>query len=354
MFRRPGYDPAFHELGFVFRINSIPLLIHRVPFVFPQFMLLYTLPGTAQETSMTTSAALATVDGDQKRWSRTAVTLRRGIDQARRIVLWLSVLGAVLETLAAQVAHVAQINQIRPATASHSGLAMLFGYLGAASLAMAAVVRQSRLGHERTQAAILCRSGSESLKRELYRYRTQTGNYSSANADLELLNRRDQILDKLKPYQQYIVDPPADTPALASLDAAAYLNERITGPNANLKFYADRSGKYKRRLTLLNSIQFFLAILGALLGVAVTITGTQTYAAWVAVITTISGALGAHALAQRYEQLTVTYRATAQRLEGAVARWKAAGTNRLTDLVEGCESILLEENQAWIAGADQQ
>jgi hypothetical protein len=74
----------------------------------------------------------------------------------------------------------------------------------------------------------------------------------------------------------------------------------------------------------------------------------------VAVITTISGALAAHALAQRYEQLTVSYRASAQRLESAVARWKAGGSADVGDLVEACENILLEENQGWIAGADQQ
>ncbi len=138
------------------------------------------------------------------------------------------------------------------------------------------------------------------------------------------------------------------------LDATGYLVERITGLKGNLTFFGDRSTEYTKRLKLLNGAQFLLAVSGALLAAAVTLTGTQSYGAWVAVITTISGAVAAHAWAQRYEQLTITYRATAQRLEGAVARWNAAGGNNLSDLVEGCEKILIEENQGWIAGADQQ
>ena len=301
--------------------------------------------------------ALSTVVSDQKRWSSTAASLKSSIELARRAVLCLGVLGAVLETLAAQFAHVSQIEQIKSAHAMHSGLAMTLGYLGAAALAIAAVVRQWKLGHERTQAWVLSRAGSESLKREIYRYRTRTGAYSPANtasADLELLNQRDEILKKLEPYQKYAVDiqPSSTLPSL--LDAAGYLDERVTAPNGNVKFFYDRSNQYVKALNLLNAAQFMLAALGALLGVAVTLTGTQTYGAWVAVITTITGALAAHALAQRYEQLTISYRATGQRLEGAVARWQSAGSKNLGDLVEACESILRDENQSWITGADRQ
>lgn len=303
---------------------------------------------------MGTAVALETVVGDQKRWSNAAGVLKNSIEQARQLVLWLGVSGAVLETLAAQIAHVSQVGDIKTGAGTHAGVAMAFGYLGAAALAVAAAIRQWKLGNERTQAWVLCRSGSESLKREMYRYRTQTGPYASAaNRDVELLNRRDEILQKLTPYQQYTSDPQPATTVPGALDAGGYLDERITGPKGNLKFYADRSNLYAKRLELLNRVQMWLAILGALIGVAVTLSHNQAYGAWVAVITTISGALGTHLLAQRYEQLTISYRAAAQRLEGATARWQATNSNNLGDLVDGCESILLEENQGWIAGTDQ-
>lgn len=304
---------------------------------------------------MTLATALETVVVDQKRWSNAAGALKSSIDEARRLVLWLGVLGAILETAAAQIAHVSQIEDIQNGAATNSGLAMALGYLGAAALAVAAVVRQRKLGHERAQAWVLCRAGSESLKREMYCYRTQTGPYASAGGrEIELLNRRDQILEKLTPYQRYTTDPQPTANVAGALDAHGYLDERVTGPKGNLNFYADRSNEYAKRLQFLNRLQMFLAILGALLGVAVTLSRNQGYGAWVAVVTTISGALGAHLLAQRYEQLTISYRATAQRLQGAVARWQAANSNNLGDLVEACEGILLQENQGWIAGTDQQ
>ena len=107
---------------------------------------------------MAASTALATVVGDQKRWSTAAGSLKSSIEQARRTVLWLAVLGAILETLAAQIAHVSQIEEIKTAHATHSALAMAFGYLGAATLAVAAVIRHSGAKREQnSSAAVRCR-----------------------------------------------------------------------------------------------------------------------------------------------------------------------------------------------------
>ena len=301
-------------------------------------------------------SALETVIASQKRWSTTANSLKSSIERARRTVLWLAVLGAILETFAAQLAGVSQIERIGTSKAAYVHLAMALGYLGAAALAVVAVVRQWKLGHDRIQAWVLSRAGSESLKREIYRYRTRSGPYAAGNPDNELLNQHDKILENLQPYLKYITrsQPSTPGPVPGLLDVAGYLKERIEEPKGNIGFFNDRSNLYSERLKLLNETQLVLAILGALLGAAVTMTGTQTYGAWVAVLTTISGVLAAHALAQRYEQLTISYRAAAQRLQSAVGRWKAADGGNPGDLVEVCENILLEENQGWIAGADQQ
>src|SRR5271154_4267943 len=95
--------------------------------------------------------ALTTVTRDQKRWSLTASTLKASIGQAQWTILVLAIAGAVLATAGAQ------IHQTNPE------LAQAFGYGGAAALAIVAVIRQWRLGHERTQAWIMSRAGSESL-----------------------------------------------------------------------------------------------------------------------------------------------------------------------------------------------
>jgi len=285
--------------------------------------------------------ALATVARDQKRWSLTANKLKASIGQARWIILVLAVAGAILETAGAQV------NQ------TQKDLAKVLGYGGAAALAIAAVIRLWRLGQERTQAWIMARSGSESLKREMYLFRTSAGPYAAGNPVDCLLSRREAILDKLKPYLKYREEPKDEVKLLGPLDARGYLEERIEGPKAQIPYFTGRANQYQQAQRTLSGTEFLLALIGALLGVTVTQTGKQEYGAWVAVITTISGALAAHVIAQRYEQLTISFRATADRLEGIVARWKARAGAGLAELVEPCEAVLLEENQGWIAGADQ-
>jgi hypothetical protein len=285
--------------------------------------------------------ALTTVVRDQKRWSLTANALKASLEQSRLTVLSLGIAGAVLETGGAQIHR------------AHAQWALVLGYAGAAVLAVAAVVRQWKLGHDRTQAWILARAGAESFKREIYLYCTSSGPYAVGNPALTLLDRREEILAKVQPAQQYRIEPKHEIEIPKRLDSDSYLAVRITGDKGQIKYFSDHADQYAATQKRLNGVEFMLAVVAALLGAALTITGKQAYGAWVAVITTVSGAIAAHVLAQRYEQLTVTYRATADRLTGTVGRWKAQGTGSLTELVETCEAVLLQENQGWIAGADR-
>lgn len=285
--------------------------------------------------------SLTTVLRDQLRWSLTADMLKASIEQSRRVTLGLAIVGAILETGGAQ------IDQSNP------GLAKVFGYAGAAVLAIAGVIRQWKLGHERTQSWILSRAASESFKREIYLFRTSAGPYASLNPALTLLNRREEILAKVQPCLKYRIEPKADLETPGPLNIDSYLDMRITGERGQIKYFTRGADRYATAQSRLNGAMFSLALIAALLGTALTMTGKQAYGAWVAVITTISGALVAHTLAQRYEQLIISFRATADRLASTVNRWGVKGTGSLPELVETCEAVLLEENQGWIAGADQ-
>ena len=285
--------------------------------------------------------ALTFVARDQARWSLTANTLKAAIERARLIVLSLVALGAILETWGAQV---------------HSGradFALVLGFGGAAVLAVAAVIRQWRLGQDRIQGWIMARSASELFKQEIYLFRTGTGPYSSDNVVESLLNRREEILSKLKPFQKYRVEPKSELEKPGTLDANGYISERINGPKGQIQFFTDRANRYARLQRILSGGEFLLAVIGALSGAALTISGKQAYGAWVAVITTISSAFAAHVLAQRYDQVTISYRATADRLAGILLRWSAKDKAPLAELVLPTEAVLLEENQGWIAGTDE-
>ena len=283
--------------------------------------------------------AITIVARDQKIWSATANSLKNGIRDARLIVLAITILVAIVETLGAQI-HTA-----------HSCLAAMFGYAGALGLAIAAVIRQRSLEHDRERAWILARSSSEAFKRELYLFRTSTGPYATGNPAETLLEKRAEILSKLEAVRKYCVEPKTEVKKPGDLDTAAYLSDRITGEKGQIAFYNGRASEYTSRQRLLRRAEFGLTLLGAFLGVGLTINLKQAFGGWLAVVTTIAGALAAHAVAQRYDQLIESYRVTAERLEAVVARWIANG--RTGPLVVPCEAILSEENQSWIAGADQ-
>jgi hypothetical protein len=283
---------------------------------------------------------LTTVARDQERWSLTANALKGGIETARWMVLGLAVAGAIFETAAAQI-HKPDPN-----------LALVLGYSGAVALAIAAVIHQRVLGQDRNRAWILARAGSESFKHEMYLFRTLSGPYATGNPVDPLDTRRQDILTKLAPVQKFAVEPKEGVKTPAMLDGAGYLQDRITGDKGQVKYFRDHASTYSTIQGWLNRAEFVLALIAAILGAAATAKEKREFGAWVAVITTIMGAIASHSLAQRYEQLTVSYRTAADRLEGIVGRWQGKPGASLAELVEPCEAALLEQNQGWIAGAD--
>lgn len=290
---------------------------------------------------MASAEALATVALDQRRWSKTANSLKASIERARWMVLSLAVIAAIAETWGAQI-HERKDN-----------LATVFGYAGAAALGVAAVIRQRLLGRERTQAWIMARAGSESFKREIYLFCTSSGQYASSDAASALLERRDQILSKLQPYLRYRAEPTGIGDVPCAMDAAKYLEVRITGKTGQIPFFIYRAERMAMTQRYLTCCEFLLAVTAALMGAAVTITGKQAYGAWVAVMTTLTSTITSHVLAQRYEQLAINYRAAADRLSSAITRWQASAGVGLPVLVQMCEDILADENQSWVAGSDE-
>jgi Protein of unknown function (DUF4231) len=148
-----------------------------------------------------------TVACHQKSWSQTADQLKNSIQAGRKQAFALAIVGAVLETADTQMHNI------------YVGIAVWLGYTGAAALAVGAVIRKWKLGHERTQAWVLARSASEALKCEMYLFRTSSGSYASGNPDLTLLDRSDEILTKARPAQKLAAEICGDLPVLGPLDA---------------------------------------------------------------------------------------------------------------------------------------
>jgi hypothetical protein len=286
-------------------------------------------------------ASLETVALDQERWKLTANTLKHNLEKARLRILGLSIAGAILEAFAVQ------------AHTTYPAASEVSGYAGAVALALVVVVRIQGLRRERVQAWVLAAAASQSLKSEMYQYRTSSGPYGdhlNGNPEATLLERRNDILENVRSIQRYIVEPDPKTVALLGpLDADAYVSERV---NRVIGSFRKESEHFVSAQDSWQKVEYFLAIAGALLAAALAFTHHQADAAWVAVVTTISVAVGADALAERYAQLTVGYRSMPNRLTRILGRWRA-NHGTLDVLVEQVETALIEENQGWVAGADE-
>jgi hypothetical protein len=294
--------------------------------------------GVDKEMGMT---ALETVALDQERWWSTALKLKNSNWARYRLMVVLGLAGAILEALAVQI----HTSYPRPSQAA--------GYAGALALALALVVRAKGLRRERSEAWVLAAAASQSLKREMYRYRTSSGPYADrfgGNPEAKLLQRRDAIFEKAKSIGKYIVESDSKPLApLASLDADAYIAERV---NPEIDKFRKFSNNLSQVQTTWLRLEYFLASAAVLLAAILALTHNQAYSAWVIVIAFLSLAPGASTKLERYATLTVELQTMPDRLTSIFERWRA-NDGTLEQLVEQFEAAVLAEGEAWVADADE-
>jgi NADH:ubiquinone oxidoreductase subunit 6 (subunit J) len=296
------------------------------------------MKAAGKEHRMTT---LETVAVDQSRWSATALELKNSNWARFRLMAVLSLGGAILEALAVQI------------HTSYPGASQVAGYAGAVALVLVLIMRAKWLRRERSEAWVLAAAASQSLKREMYRYRTSSGPYADrlgGNPEATLLQRRDAIFEKTRSIQKYIIESDSKPVApLGSLDADAYIAERI---NAEINRFRMFSKDLPKIQATWLRLEYFLAGAAVLLAAVLAFTHNQAYSAWVIVITFLSLAPGASTKSERYATLTVEYRTMPDRLASILDQWRAHhGT--LEQLVEQVEATMLAEGEAWVAGVDE-
>jgi conflict system pore-forming effector with SLATT domain len=93
-----------------------------------------------------------------------------------------------------------------------------------------------------------------------------------------------------------------------------------------------------------------LAVSGVVLGALAASFAPWGLSAWIAVVTTISGAVAAHVGAARYEYQLIEYLRTADELS-RLRRDAAATTSsdELDELILQCERIISIQNEGWMA-----
>jgi hypothetical protein len=165
-------------------------------------------------------------------------------------------------------------------------------------LAAVPIIRTARLGRDRVEAWTRARSVAEGLKEEVYLYLTGTPPYDGTSRDAELRRRTFGITDDVEDLAGHTIGCPSEDKPLPTLDGAeSYLSDRVQ-PQID-RYYAPGAAKQQRRLAQFRTVEFGLALLGALLGAVAAATKLDAVGAWVVVVTTVGVAITAHIGASR-------------------------------------------------------
>jgi hypothetical protein len=290
---------------------------------------------------------------DQALWSELANRLKWRITQARAIALILGILGAFFATLAAQVASEAA-GQVQTAP-HHSGLASAFTIASTLALAAATLVAL-RSSPKRVEDWTRARAVSEALKQEAFLYLTQAKPYTQSDRDAVVRSRADAVVanaNDLAVEAATITPKPKEVPNVAAPED--YIKYRVLTQIEG--YYLPKAKALGKRLKVFRGAAAALTAGAALLSAIAGFSHTEWLGSWVAVATTIAGAIVAHAAAEKYEHNVISYFSTARRLRSLCAQFhdaQNAGTatpEAYGEFVRQCEDAISIENQGWMADA---
>jgi SMODS and SLOG-associating 2TM effector domain 1/Protein of unknown function (DUF4231) len=297
-------------------------------------------------TSGNISHTLEEVWSDRKIWSLTANQLKKSLTFWRGTALLLTILGAILETLAAQLPNL-------PANGTTA-----IGSLGAIALVLVPIIRTAKLGSNQTKSWLRSRSVSEGLKTEIYLYLTGTQPYEDQTLrDSELSRQHHDIVqlasDLYRNTAQARSQVAKEKPTPPQpMDVNTYIRERI---NSQIEgYYEPKAAELARQSKQLRLAEFWSSVAAAMLGVVPKFfEGSAQFSAWVAVVTTVGVAITAHLAAGRFDYIIDSYLATADRLKSFRNQWldgqKQGATQNASQFISECERAISVENEGWMA-----
>ncbi len=291
-----------------------------------------------------TSATLRDAWAHQASWSAAASAAKQRLERARTAVVFCTVVAAVLETLAAQLSGDDELDTV----------VRLLAGTGAVLLALASFLQLRAASKDQVSAWVRARSVSEALKEAVYRYLSGSGPYRQPDAAAVLRETCLRIMDQNRDLQSLLattVVAAREPPAV--VDLAGYVQIRVEAQID--RYYLPRARELARRGQRWRQAQMLTLLAGAALSALLPYLASAGVTAWVAVITTVAGSLGAHIEASRFEQLAIGYQATASRLQALRAEWidslsKTTPSDADADtFIDRCEDAISVENQAWMA-----
>ena len=277
----------------------------------------------------------------QSVWSQTANALKHNLFHARRVSLGLTIVAAVLATLAVQ------LGQLSPLT----------GRILAASSAVAvglAALLQNRTPREKVQSWTQARSVAEAMKAETLTYLAGVTPYRGPDRVSVFGDNVERILAHAPDAGGAVIGRTAEQRDLPHVhDVASYITSRVRHQIDT--YYEPQMMSMKLKADRFRRIQAALAIFAVLLTGAATLTGWQAFSAWSPVLTTVIAAIAAHAAVNRYDALAGEYHRIVEQLQllllgrSSDAALKGRAADDADDrFVAAAEAVISIQNQAWM------
>ena len=302
----------------------------------------YVTNTSAINTQADLGKVLTDVLVDQQVWSKTAGELKRKISFLRLLILGLTVTGAALVTIAAQV------------HTTNPGISVICSVLGAFALVFIPILISQKQSGKQVKTWICAHSISEALKRESYLYLTQTRPYHDLNVRNEklakqyqnIISQGDNIQKVTLKVRRELKKNNLTVPEL--MDVKTYINERI---NVQIyQFYHKRIYKLSKQVLYFRDLELIMSLIAASLAFLLPFSGfSHILAAWIAVITTTGVAITAHIAVQKYEYQIHIDSMVANRLESLKNTWvneqriakEVRSFRDQGDFIRQCEEVMM-------------
>ncbi|MFE7598730.1 DUF4231 domain-containing protein [Streptomyces sp. NPDC057494] len=289
-------------------------------------------------TAISEQASVSAVWDQQSVWSQSANRLKTSVARGRATALVFGILAASLGTAASQT------------MAWNSVLGKSLAFASAAAAGAAPLVAQ-RGSPSRLSDWTRLRAVSEALKTEVYTYLAGVGPYRTAESAGALLAERCRGFRSdsgdLVRHTTGVLAVTRSLPPVTDIDS--YVEHRLRQQITS--YYRPKAEAMHRKVRMVERAEFVLGCFGAMLAAISGALSVEQVAAWVAVAASVSIAVTAHAVAQRYAYQQLEFTRTADELERLLERWTTGSdrTPQSTDaFISECENVISIQNEAWM------
>ncbi len=234
--------------------------------------------------------------------------------------------------------------------------------VGAVALLFVPFIARYFLTPEQVRQWLRARSMSEGLKSLVFRFRARAAPFTEGDRVIQLEDagkRAESWVEALAGELAGVEDRAGTPPPV--LDPDAYIERRVRNQidlyyRPGARNNASRARAFRRAELAMAALAAALGGVAAGLRLAPGSGPPSRLGAWVAVLTTIGGAIAAHAAASRYDQQARAYFATARQLEDLLNEWTAHGRPQdpasWSSFVSACEEAISAEDRGWMAKLD--